>query len=450
MPYPTEAPLAGPGGRVVAVQAHGPAERAGLRANDIVVAVDGQPVRDIIDWMWGTDGDSVTVTVRTPDGDERQTVLRRAWDEPWGIEFSGVVFDGIRECDNACAFCFVAQLPDGMRPSLHVRDDDFRLSFLAGNFVTLTNLTDTDVGRIIGQRLSPMHVSLHAVDEDVRRRLMCPGSDDRALEFLDRLERAGIELHVQIVLVPGINDGEVLERSLEWLALREGVQSVGIVPVGVTRYQHRISRTFDDPAAAAAVLEQIQPWRERMRAERGMLWVHAADELHLTAGTALPEWDDYDGFPQFENGIGMVRAFIDEAAEAVAGLAPHSDRCVHAPFVTLVTGAFFAPVLRSLVPELTRAGCSLEVLAVANDLLGGDVGVAGLLGGGDIARAVATCAPTGVVLVPDVAVNDDGLFLDDLTLPDVANAAGADVRLVSCDAAGLVSALQELSTAKSG
>ncbi len=452
MTYPTEAPPAGPGGRVVSVEPGGPAARAGLHPGDVLVSADGEPLRDVIDWMWVADAGSVEVGVRDARGVEREVTLEREWDEQWGFEFEGVVFDGVRECDNACSFCFVAQLPPGMRPSLYVRDDDFRLSFLTGNFVTLTNLDDADVDRIIEQRLSPMHVSLHAVDEDVRRRLMCPTADDRALEFTDRLLDAGISVHVQIVLVPGVNDGEVLDRSLAWLAEREGVESVGIVPVGMTRYQTRISAGYDTPEAAAAVLAQLEPWRARMRAERELSWVHAADEFHLQAGAELPAWDDYDGFPQFENGIGMVRAFIDEAGEELDELGPRKAPLPpDAPRVTLVTGTFFAPVLEALAPGIARAGCVVSVLAVANDLLGGNVGVAGLLGGADIARAVAAHAgEADVFLVPDLAINDDGLFLDDLTIADVAAQAGADVRLLSCDAAGLVSALLELSTPKSG
>jgi putative radical SAM enzyme (TIGR03279 family) len=452
MTYPTEAPPAGPGGRIASVEPGGPAARSGLLPGDVLISADGEALRDVIDWMWIADSGSVDLGVQDARGAEREVTLEREWDEQWGFEFDGVLFDGVRECDNACSFCFVAQLPTGMRPSLYVRDDDFRLSFLTGNFVTLTNLSDDDVDRIMEQRLSPMHVSLHAVDDEVRRRLMCPTAEDRALEFTDRLLDAGIAVHVQIVLVPGVNDGEVLERSLAWLAEREGIESVGIVPVGMTRYQTRISADYATPQAAAAVIAQLEPWHARMRAERELSWVHAADEFYLQAGAELPAWDDYDGFPQFENGIGMVRAFIDEAGEELGELAPPATApAAGAPRVMLVTGTFFAPVLLTLAPGLARTGCAIAVLPVTNDLLGGNVGVAGLLGGGDIADAVAAHADEAdIFLVPDLAVNDDGLFLDDLTIEDVAARTGAEVRLLSCDAAGLVSALLELSTPKSG
>lgn len=451
MTYPTDSPPAGIGGRIVDVDPLGPAAEAGLCAGDVILSAGGSPVRDVIDWMWTADAGRVDVVLRDRSGVERAVALEREWDESWGFEFDGVVFDGVRECENSCTFCFVAQLPPGMRRSLYVRDDDYRLSFLAGNFITLTNLSDADVARIVEQRLSPIHVSLHAVDEEVRRSMMCATSEDRALEFIDTLTGAGINLHIQIVLVPGVNDGVVLERTLEWLAARTGIASVGVVPVGMTRHQRRIATGYGG-ASSAAVLAQIEPWRERMRSDRGISWVYAADEFYLAAEADLPPWDEYDDFPQFENGIGMVRAFLDEAADAIEGLGDGTIASgPPALRVGLVTGLLFAPILRRLAPALASTGCAIEVLSVENDLLGGNVAVAGLLGGGDIARAIAARVDVAdAFLVPEVAVNDDALFLDDLTVADVASRSGADVRLVSCDAAGLVSALLELSTAKSG
>jgi NifB/MoaA-like Fe-S oxidoreductase len=279
---------------------------------------------------------------------------------------------------------------------------------------------------------------------------MCASVEDRALEHMDTLLAAGIELHVQFVLVPGVNDGDQLDRSLRWLAERQGIVSVGVVPVGVTRYQKRIRSTFDTPEAAGAVLRQVRGWAARRRAETGVGWVYAADELYLQAGEELPPWDDYDGFPQFENGIGMARAFVDECADSLRN-APGGVTASPAPSVTLVTGELFAPVLGSLTQSLGRTGCTLRVLPVANELLGGNVNVAGLLGGGDIAAAVSADAdgadgPSRVYLIPDLTVNDDGLLLDDLTVAEIAARTGEDVRLVSSDAAGLVCALRELSS----
>jgi putative radical SAM enzyme (TIGR03279 family) len=455
MTYPTRVGPPAPGGLVSAIVPDSPADDAGLRAGDLIVLVEGEPVRDVIDWMWLADGPSVALEVRGADGAVWETILEREWHEGWGLEFDGVVFDGVRECDNACVFCFVAQLPPGMRPTLYVRDDDYRLSFLAGNFVTLTNLDDDDVDRIIEQRLTPLHVSLHAVDPAVRASLMCPTVEDRALEHMDTLLAAGIDLHVQVVLVPGLNDGAVLEQTLTWLAARPGIVSVGLVPVGVTRYQARIGSIYDTPESAAAVIAQVARWASRMHEERGAGWVYAADELYLAAGAPLPAWNDYDGFPQFENGIGMARAFIDETAEALADLPPRSGPAADSPYAVLVTGELFAPVLDSLKADLALAGCVVRVLPVANALLGGNVNVAGLLAGTDVIAAIAADAREHAgahetYLVPDVAFNDDGLMLDDIDASKLAAQAGVDVRLVSSDAAGLVFALRELSPHFSG
>jgi putative radical SAM enzyme (TIGR03279 family) len=396
----------------------------------------------------------VDLIVRSPDGAERGVQLARDLDEGWGLDFDGAVFDGIRECDNACAFCFVAQLPPGLRPSLYVRDDDFRLSFLTGNFITLTNLDEADVERILEQRLSPLHVSVHAVDADVRRRLVCPTVEDRALEFVDALVAGGIELHTQVVLVPGVNDGDVLDRTLEWLAARPLIGSVGVVPVGLTRYARAGASGYRSADQAADVLARLAPWQARMRAERGATWVQAADEWYLTARVPLPAWDDYDGFPQYENGIGMARAFLDEMGELVAGF---GDTAPRACGVVLVTGELFAPVLEALARTLSEGGCSVRVLPVRNEVLGGEVTVAGLLAGADLsaaihadARARADAGRADAYLLPDVVFNDDGLTLDGHDLERIAEQSGADVRLVSCDAAGLVTALLALSSPQSG
>lgn len=435
-----------PGGLVASVEAGAPAERAGFRVGDIVLVVDGQPVRDVIDWQWLTTEESFTVEVESPTGRRLLRVVRD-WDEPVGLAFAHPLFDGVRECDNACLFCFVSQLPAGLRPALYVRDDDVRLSFLAGTFVTLTNLSDADVARVVEQRLSPLHVSLHAVDPDVRSRLVCPTVEDAALERFDELDRAGIELHVQIVLVPGVNDGEVLERTLSWLAERASVESVGVVPLGYTAHQTRFAASFGDPAAAGAVLDALEPWRARMGTEHGVRWVHAADELYLAAGRPVPAADEYDGFPQYENGIGLVRAFTDEWREAIERSAV--DLCRAPLEVTLVTGELFAPVLRDLAPLAARHGLTLDVLGVANGFFGGNVSVAGLLTAADIVAAVRTNDATGPYLVPDIVFNDDALTLDGMSDRELVAATGKDTRVVSCDAAGLLTALLALSDERS-
>ena len=438
--YGTAQPNASAGGRVAAVEAGSAADHAGLRAGDVVVLAEGEPIRDVIDWQWAASDGAVDIRVVGADGAARDLTLEREQGESFGIEFDGVVFDGVRECENACQFCFVAQLPAGLRAPLYVRDDDFRLSFLFGNFVTLTNLSDADVARIGTQRLSPLYVSLHAVDPDVRRKLVCATGEDTAVQRLDELLDAGIRFHVQIVLVPGVNDGEVLDETLGWLSERQGVLSVGVVPLGFTAHQVRYQASFGEPAAAAAVLEQLEGWQRRMHGNRGAAWVWPADEFYLAAAREVPSWDEYDDFPQYENGIGLVRAFTDELAQA---LAEESPLPATRP-VTLVTGELFAPVLRALAPSLEAAGVRVGVLAVPNRLFGGNVSVTGLLSGVDIARAVTNDSADSPYLVPDIVVNSDDRLLDDVRPADLPALAHKDVRVVPTDPFGLVATLRTL------
>ncbi len=420
------------GGRVAWLSEDGAAYAAGIRPGDVVRAVDGHPVRDVLDWQWLSDSDEFTVTVES-GADTFDLDVVRVYGESLGIEFEDVVFDGVMECANACAFCFVAQLPPGLRPALSVRDDDYRLSFLFGNFVTLTNLEERDVARILEQRLSPLYVSLHAVDPDVRTRLVCPTVDDSTLERIDVLLAGGIEIHVQVVLVPGVNDDGVLRETLEWLSRRDGILSVGIVPLGFTSFQLRFDRSFTADESAT-VIDNAAPMQAVMRASTGANWIYLADEFYLSAGRELPADIEYDDYPQYENGIGLVRSFVEDFADAAGELVPAG------PGFVAVTGTLFAPVLKRIIAD-AGLDAILRVLPVENRLFGGNVSVTGLLGGNDIAQAVRTDGCVGIYLLPDVVVNSDGLLLDDVPADELSARAGADLRVIGTDAASLVEAL---------
>jgi putative radical SAM enzyme (TIGR03279 family) len=338
----------------------------------------------------------------------------------------------------------MTQLPKGMRKALYLRDDDYRLSFLQGNFVTLTNLTDHDVQRIVEQHLSPLYVSVHSTEPEVRQTLVCAG-EDRALERIDQLLEAGIDLHVQVVLVPGVNDAEHLDRTLTWLAEREGVVSVGIVPLGYTRHQERFSASFNDQVDAALVIQQVQRWQFESRERDGVTWVHLADEFYLNAKAPFPTAEWYDDYPQYENGIGLVRSFADEVGalreqlSAAVRLLP-----AEAEAVTLVTGVMAATTVAGALNACDAAG-RVRLLAVPNRFFGGNVSVTGLLTGEDLASAIAAdrdrLSHTTQYLVPDVILNADGVTLDDMTVEELRRASGADLRVVSCDAAGLLEGL---------
>ncbi len=391
--------------------------------------------------MWLASEEDVTVEVLDPTGAARTVSLVREPSETWGFEFADAVFDTVRTCANRCTFCFVAQLPSGLRPALYVRDDDYRLSFLQGNFITLTNLSPGDVERIAEMALTPLYVSLHAVDPDVRSQLVC-ARDDVALARFDELLESGIELHVQIVLLPGVNDSDVLDRTLTWLAEREGVLSVGIVPLGYTRFQESFDASFQDPTAALRVIAQVKPWQDAMRERDGATWVHLADEFYLNARAPFPPTEHYDDFPQYENGIGIARAFVDEVTalkteiqSALLALPAEEES------VTLVTSMMAATTMAGALNACDAAGRA-RLLVVPNAFFGGNVSVTGLLTGHDIVAAIEHDDHPGTYVLPDVIFNADGVTLDDLALSTVEERTGARVRVVSSDAAGLVDALR--------
>lgn len=386
-PSPKGAPIA-------AVDEGSPAYDAGFEPGCLITAVDGSPVRDIIDWRWLASDDEITVSYVDNDGDAGEVTLEREPGEEWGFSFDGAVFDGTRTCVNACKFCFMRQLPKGMRGALSLRDDDFRLSFLSGTFVTLTNLTDDDIERIIEQRLTPLRVSLHAVDPDVRASLIGKNAA-KGIESLQRLLDAGIEFDAQIVLVPDVNDGSVLEETLAWAYARPGIKTVGIVPLGFTKHQDWFHKSFDDAEDALRVIEQIEPWQQRAFEERGEHWVYAADEFYRNAYgervlEELPGEDFYGDFSMYEDGIGIIRSAVDAFAEAEDWGA--AQRCADA----LAAGNMRARYLcgEAMTPYVNqlfaRAGLEglLDPLPVPNDFFGGNVNVTGLLCGEDVARAI--------------------------------------------------------------
>lgn len=454
------AALPGPAALVVAVEDGSPAWEVGLEPGCYLTSVDGQPLRDVIDWRWLASDDVITVGYVDLDGETGEVELERECGQDWGVTFRGVVFDRVKLCRNACVFCFMRQLPEGSRASLSLRDDDFRLSFLAGTFVTLTNLTAADEARIVEQRMSPLRVSLHASDPDLRRRMIGRHAQ-HGIDALDRLLAAGIEAHCQIVLMPGVNDGDALRETLEWAYARPGILTVGIVPLGYTRHQERLERSFDAPDAARAVLETIEPLQRRALAERGEPWVFAADEFYRNAFLAatpahVPPAAFYGDFDLFEDGIGIIRSFLDDLAAAEArGLADAAARAIDAAGrpVRYVVGEAMQPWLDELLAAGSLAS-RLVPLTVANRHYGGNVNVTGLLAGRDIAAAVraeeaarlggapapaaapapaGSAAPAPLYVIPRVILNDAGVTLDDMTVPSVEKAAGAPIAVVSCN-----------------
>ncbi|HUS61679.1 MAG TPA: DUF512 domain-containing protein [Acidimicrobiales bacterium] len=450
---------------VVAVTPGSPAARAGLLPGDEVVTMNGQAPRDVIQYRLLADEAEVELELRR-GGLEVLATIDKGEGEPLGVEVQSAIFDQVRTCDNHCEFCFIYQLPKGMRPSLYMKDDDYRLSFLYGNFTTLTRFTEADLERVITEGLSPLYVSIHATDPDVRARMLRNRRGATSLRWLRALLDHGIEVHGQIVVCPGVNDGAVLEDTLAGI-LDEypEIASVAAVPLGTSRYTTASAMRAHSIGEAAAVCDLVAAWQEVFASALGRRVVHAADEYYLLAGRPFPVADHYDGYPQHENGIGMARTFEAEVlglglsepddhrggffswvdgAPAEGYRAPRLSTTTEpvpvaigprrdAP-VAILTGEYGAAVLRPLLAAIGRD--DVRIIAVENRFFGGNVAVTGLLVGEDLARALAD-EPVGPrYLLPDVCLSN-GRFLDGTALSDLPRA----VEVVATDGRALRAAL---------
>ncbi len=429
-----------PGVVVAAVRARTPAARAGLRPGDRILAINGAGLRDVIDFHFYAGEERLELALERL-GRPRAAVLRRRGPE-LGLELEAPRPSEISTCANKCVFCFIHQLPRGMRKSLYVKDDDFRLSFLHGNYITLTDLDEPELDRIETQRLSPLYVSVHATDPELRHRLLGQPRTKRLLmPIMERLARAGIAMHAQIVLCPEWNDGAHLDRSVHDLArLYPGVRTTAVVPVGLTRHRERLPalRPVTD-AEARILVGAVEAWQREFLASLGSRFVFAADELYLQAGTDLPPAPEYEGFPIVEDGVGLVRRFVDGFTRGVTRL---PERLARPRSVTIVTGEMFAPRLRALLDALRVENLAVALAPIANQWFGRGIGVAGLLTGQDIQSQLAGRALGDGVLVPAAALRDGaGVFLDDLAPEDLAAALGAPVRAVEPTAPALLGAI---------
>ncbi len=424
--------MKGAGGEVVALEPGGLGEALGLRVGDRLLALDGHPLRDVIDLQFYGAEEEVALVVER-QGAEHTLRGQRRYSQGWGVAFSEPVFDGLRTCGNHCPFCFVTGLPPGLRPSLYVRDDDYRLSFLYGNFITLTNLEERDWQRLAEQRLSPLYVSVQATEPDLRRRLLGgrPIPDVRAQ--IRRLGELGIAVHGQVVVCPGLNDGPALEQTVSDLwALRDTVESVALVPVGLTRH-HPLRLRPLTAEQAQAVLTFADGWRRRAYREVGRRFLYPSDELYLLAGCALPSARSYDGFPQLANGVGLVRRFLDGWKRQRRRLMrPDAPRAaVHS--ATLVSGWGFLPFLSEVAAGLSRLlGVDCRTVGVENRLFGPDVTVAGLLAAQDVVAQLAGQDLGERVVLPRSMFDAAGeRTLDDWTPERIVAALGRPAALAA-------------------
>ena len=395
----------------------------GLLPGTELLSVNGREIEDFLDWEFLTAEEQFLLHVRQPDGEEIEFDVERPEELPMGV---GVEAVRIRRCANRCDFCFVEGNPDGLRSVLYIRDDDYRLSFRYGNFATLTNLKQRDIDRIKEYRLSPLYVSVHATDPVMRRRLLRNPDAPAILEQLADFRQAGIQFHTQMVIQPGVNDGAILDRSLQDLwDFGPTVLDVSVVPVGLTEFSghHKVREPTREECVGMARI--VDAWGARGRAERGETWCFGADELYLRAGLPLPDESIFNGhFDQAENGVGAVRWLQHEIREGIADLGAWRGKKIG-----VCTGSSMGALMPQVLAPLTEAtGAEFELLVLENGLFGKRVTTAGLLPGKTFFEALSGRRDLDLVLIPGEALNDHGRFMDDLTLDQLQAAVPAEIR----------------------
>ncbi len=403
---------------ITGILPNSPADKAGLLSGEYLCAVGGRPVRDLLDYRFFTTERSITLTLCQKDGKKRDVVIKKGQYDDVGLLFETFLMDKQQPCKNACVFCFIDQLPKGLRPSLYFKDDDERLSFLFGNFVTMTNMGEEEIDRIIEMRISPIHISVHTTDPELRVKMMKNPAAASSLDYLRRLSEAGIGLQTQIVLCPDWNDKDHLRRTLDDLCgLGDSLQGVAVVPIGLTAHREGLPnmRPFT-PAEATEVIDIIEQYGDRLFLERGERIVHPADEFFLLSGREIPPPEYYDGFGQIEDGVGLTAALLEEFEFA---LEDTPARAVHRK-VTIATGRAAAPFMQRLGRMACEqfSGLCVEVVEVENRLFGPLITVAGLLSGGDLLQALTPISKElgKAVILPDCMLRREGdMFLDDMT-----------------------------------
>jgi putative radical SAM enzyme (TIGR03279 family) len=407
-----------------------------LEAGDRVVKVNGRPVRDYLDFRFLTGGETdLTLAVRKRSGEEWEIELERAEGEDFGLEFEQIA---PRQCANECLFCFCKGNPPDARKSLFVRDEDIRLSFLYGNYTTLTSITEDELQRVIEQRLTPQYVSVHATDSDVRAYLL--GVDKARADITQKLRRlldAGIEIHAQVVLCPGINDGAVLQRTINELAAEHPlVKSVAIVPLGLTRYNTDARLTPVTAEFCRRTIKELKPLQRNLRARLGTTFAFLGDEMYLRAGLPVPARAHYGDYPQIEDGVGMVRSFHEDFHKLWRRLERQPPARAAEIHGTILTGTLFAPMLGELIGRLNeRFGTRLHVAAVENRYFGSEIVVAGLMTGTCILAARAQIKGDFVLLPAAARKSDEPIMLDGTRLAELEQQLGLPVHTV--DLAGL-------------
>lgn len=421
------------------------AEEMEITPGDALLEINGHKIEDIFDYQYYTQDEYIEILVRKPSGEEWLLEIDKGYDEDLGITFENGLMDDYRSCHNKCIFCFIDQMPKGMRDTLYFKDDDSRLSFLQGNYVTLTNMSDEDVDRIIRYNLSPINVSFQTTNPELRCRMLNNRFAGQALEKAWKLAQAGIIMNGQIVLCKGVNDGAELDRSIRDLsAYLPNLESVSVVPVGLSKYRDGLYPlepfTKED---AQDVLRIIHGWQNKIYPEYGTHFVHASDEWYILAEKELPQEEQYDGYLQLENGVGMLRLLLDEFAEAM-----EEDRIngrqVRAKHITLSTGRLAYRFIKQMAMQMEERyeGLQIDVIAIRNDFFGEMITVSGLLTGQDIMAQLKDRDLGEKLLLPqNVLKSGEPVFLDDYTLDDIEKALQVRIDIVKSSGRDFIEAI---------
>lgn len=429
---------------ITAVDPGSLAEEMELEPGDRLLAIDGNEIEDIFDYRFYTGDTYLEILIQKADGEEWLLEIDKDPEEDLGLTFENGLMDEYRSCRNKCVFCFIDQMPPGMRETLYFKDDDSRLSFLQGNYITLTNMSDKDFERIIRFHLAPINISVHATDPQLRCRMLNNRFAGDVLTKIQALYEAGIEMNGQIVLCPGLNDGEELDRTIGDLArFIPHMGSLSVVPVGITKYREGLyPMTTFDAEGAAKVIDQIEGWQKKIYAEHGIHFVQASDEFYIMAGRELPEEERYDGYIQLENGVGMVRLLKEEVAETLAAMTG-DDRQVE---VSLATGRLAAVYLEEIVEKIQEKypNVTAHIYPIRNDFFGETITVAGLITGQDLMAQLKGQALGNRLLIPSVMLRSgEDVFLDDITVGQLENALQVPIDIVKSSGYDLVTSIIE-------
>ncbi len=430
--------------RIKEVRAGSIGEELELQPGDMLLAVNGEPVEDIFDYQFMIEENEVILLIRKADGEEWKLEIEKEESEDLGLVFENSLMDEYHSCRNKCMFCFIDQMPKGMRETLYFKDDDSRLSFLQGNYITLTNMSDKDINRIIRFHLAPINISVHTTNPELRCRMLTNRFAGEALKKIDRLYEAEIPMNGQIVLCKDVNDGAELERSIrDLLKYAPVMRSVSVVPVGLTKYRDGLYPlepfTKED---AREVLRLIRSYQKQAYEQYGIHFIHASDEWYILAEEEIPTADMYDGYIQYENGVGMVRMFRDDLEAALAGLSGDDRKGK----VTLVTAKLIYPTICWAAEQIQKKypNMELQVVCITNHFFGEQITVTGLLTATDIIEQLSTLELGDWVVLPSVVLKaDEDIFLDDIALEDVQKALQVPIHIVKSNGMGFIQAVLE-------